>query len=216
MQCPKKYQLLDHNSLRLWRDLILRYSYHHHHLGHGHYHHVTGESDDHDAGGHGHWVHGHDRQTWAWIDQGTQDFYWKNWVKCVCLYRKRKKVLWKDKIFRMIKCRDLRGALMTDIEMRDLLEKNISNHEVVLTDLESRQVNMKYFWNLSDYIKLFKAFALLCLHAEGKIVTKFVSIFQNIFKTFSEIETRYSQQQLQAWNNISSLLWKIFFWCNCF
>ena len=45
----------------------------------------------------------------------------------------------------MIKCRDLRGALMTDIEMRDLLEKNISNHEVVLTDLESRQVNMKYF-----------------------------------------------------------------------
>ena len=42
---------------------------------------------------------------------------------------------------------------MTDIEMRDLLEKNISNHEVVLTDLESRQVNMKYFWNLSDYIK---------------------------------------------------------------
>ena len=40
----------------------------------------------------------------------------------------------------MIKCRDLRGALVTDIELRDLVEKNISNHEVVLTDLESRQV----------------------------------------------------------------------------
>ena len=40
----------------------------------------------------------------------------------------------------MIKCRDLRGALVTDIELRDMVEKNISNHEVVLTDLESRQV----------------------------------------------------------------------------
>ena len=40
----------------------------------------------------------------------------------------------------MIKCRDLRGALATDIEMKNLLENNINQHEIVLTDLESRQV----------------------------------------------------------------------------
>ena len=44
----------------------------------------------------------------------------------------------------MIKCRDLRGALVTDIELRDMVEKNISNHEVVLTDLESRQVSYQH------------------------------------------------------------------------
>ena len=36
--------------------------------------------------------------------------------------------------------RDLRGALASDVEMRDFLEKNIQQHEIVLTDLESRQV----------------------------------------------------------------------------
>ena len=41
----------------------------------------------------------------------------------------------------MIKCRDLRGALATDIEMKNLLENNINQHEIVLTDLESRQVS---------------------------------------------------------------------------
>ena len=41
----------------------------------------------------------------------------------------------------MIKMRDLRGALATDIEMRNLLETNIQQNEIVLTDLESRQVN---------------------------------------------------------------------------
>ena len=40
----------------------------------------------------------------------------------------------------MIKLRDLRGMLATDIEMRNLAETNISQHEVTLTDLESRQV----------------------------------------------------------------------------
>ena len=41
----------------------------------------------------------------------------------------------------MIKMRDLRGALATDMEMRNLLETNIQQNEIVLTDLESRQVN---------------------------------------------------------------------------
>ena len=41
----------------------------------------------------------------------------------------------------MIKMRDLRGALATDMEMRNLLETNIQENEIVLTDLESRQVN---------------------------------------------------------------------------
>ena len=40
----------------------------------------------------------------------------------------------------MIKMRDLRGALATDMEMRNLLETNIQENEIVLTDLESRQV----------------------------------------------------------------------------
>ena len=40
----------------------------------------------------------------------------------------------------MIKLRDLRGMLATDIEMRNLAETNISQHEITLTDLESRQV----------------------------------------------------------------------------
>ena len=40
----------------------------------------------------------------------------------------------------MIKLRDLRGMLATDIELRNLAETNISQHEVTLTDLESRQV----------------------------------------------------------------------------
>ena len=40
----------------------------------------------------------------------------------------------------MIKVRDLRGALATDMEMRNLLETNIQENEIVLTDLESRQV----------------------------------------------------------------------------
>ena len=41
----------------------------------------------------------------------------------------------------MIKMRDMRGALATDMEMRNLAETNISENEIVLTDLESRQVN---------------------------------------------------------------------------
>ena len=40
----------------------------------------------------------------------------------------------------MIKMRDLRGALATDMEMRNLVETNITENEIVLTDLESRQV----------------------------------------------------------------------------
>ena len=40
----------------------------------------------------------------------------------------------------MIKLQDLRGMLATDIEMRNLAETNISQHEITLTDLESRQV----------------------------------------------------------------------------
>ena len=43
----------------------------------------------------------------------------------------------------MIKMRDMRGALATDMEMRNLAETNISENEIVLTDLESRQVNQQ-------------------------------------------------------------------------
>ena len=40
----------------------------------------------------------------------------------------------------MVKNRDLRGALASDTEFRNLAEQQVSNHEIVLTDLESRQV----------------------------------------------------------------------------
>jgi len=89
----------------------------------------------------------------------------------------------------MIKCRDLRGALATDIEMRDFLEKNINENEIVLTDLESRQ-----------------AFALLCMHSEGKVLVQFVSSFVNILKCLSDVESKLNGQQMEIWNIIHQLL----------
>ena len=48
----------------------------------------------------------------------------------------------------MIKGRDLRGVLSSDSALRDSVVKNVSENEVILTDLESRQVGyfcLKYF-----------------------------------------------------------------------
>ena len=44
----------------------------------------------------------------------------------------------------MVKCRDLRGGLATDTELRDQLESNIGQHEITLTDLETRQVRSSH------------------------------------------------------------------------
>ena len=59
----------------------------------------------------------------------------------------------------MVKCRDLRGGLATDTELRDQLESNIGQHEITLTDLETRQVrssHLKLKVMIGRYQDLFK------------------------------------------------------------
>ena len=58
----------------------------------------------------------------------------------------------------MVKCRDLRGGLATDTELRDQLESNIGQHEITLTDLETRQVrsSRKAAVMIGRYQHLFK------------------------------------------------------------
>ena len=55
----------------------------------------------------------------------------------------------------MIKMRDLRGALATDMEMRNLVETNIQENEIVLTDLESRQVQSVLLSSISQTLDIF-------------------------------------------------------------
>ena len=104
----------------------------------------------------------------------------------------------------MIKLRDLRGMLATDIEMRNLAETNISQHEVTLTDLESRQV----ITLVKSHQKrsLLQAFALLCLHAEGQVIVSFMSALVTILRSMAGIETKGGREQAEAWAKISSLV----------
>ena len=51
-----------------------------------------------------------------------------------------------------------------------------------------------------------QAFALLCLHAEGRVITSFMSTLIIILRSMAEIETRSGQEQAEAWDKITSLV----------
>ena len=94
--------------------------------------------------------------------------------------------------------------LATDIEMRNLAETNISQHEVTLTDLESRQV----ITLVKSHQKrsLLQAFALLCIHAEGRVIVSFMSALVTILRSMAGIETKGGREQAETWAKISSLV----------
>ena len=104
----------------------------------------------------------------------------------------------------MIKVRDLRGALATDIEMRNLLETNIQENEIVLTDLESRQV-LSSIQHDDIFLFYLQAFSLLCLHNEGKLILKFASVFVKILASFAEIQFNSSCHQNEIWKNVNQI-----------
>ena len=54
-----------------------------------------------------------------------------------------------------------------------------------------------------------QAFALLCLHAEGRVIERFVSTFLSILGAMAETETRGGREQSDAWDKISSIVNKI-------
>ena len=51
-----------------------------------------------------------------------------------------------------------------------------------------------------------QAFALLCLHAEGRVITSFMSSLITILGSMAEIETRGGREQAEAWDKITSLV----------
>ena len=106
----------------------------------------------------------------------------------------------------MIKMRDLRGALATDMEMRNLVETNIQENEIVLTDLESRQVQSSCHQSARLWISLyFQAFSLLCLHSEGKLILRFASVFLKILASLADIQLNSSSHQHEIWKNLNQI-----------
>lgn len=87
----------------------------------------------------------------------------------------------------MVKNRDIKGALATDHALRELLEKRVGDHEVVLSDLESRQ-----------------AFALLCVESESKLALLFVSLLANLLNTLAKVQAGGMDGISEVWKALPS------------
>jgi len=89
----------------------------------------------------------------------------------------------------MVKNRDLRGALATDSKLRDAVEKRIAEHEIILTDLESRQ-----------------AFALLCIESETKLTLMFASLLAAILHSLGVVEQQGAEDKTEVWRSLAVLM----------
>lgn len=89
----------------------------------------------------------------------------------------------------MVKSRDMRGALSSDSELRNTLEKRIAEHEIVLTDLESRQ-----------------AFALICIESETKLALMFASLLAKILHSLGVVEQEGAQEKYEVWKSLTTLM----------
>jgi len=89
----------------------------------------------------------------------------------------------------MIKSHDLRGALSSDTELRDAVVKAVSEHEIVLTDLESRQ-----------------AFALICIESETKLALMFASLLAKVVHSLGIVEQDCALEKQEIWKSLTKLM----------
>ncbi|XP_023349115.1 sorting nexin-8 [Eurytemora carolleeae] len=85
----------------------------------------------------------------------------------------------------MIKRRDTRGVLAVNSTWREQIEQRIGEHEIVLSDLESRQ-----------------AFALLCINEETKLCLLYFEILGNLLESLSSLENKHLSEISTLWANL--------------
>ena len=58
----------------------------------------------------------------------------------------------------------------------------------------------------SEEVSILQAFALLCLHAEGRVIASFMSTLVTILRSMAGLETKSGREQAETWDKISSLV----------